>query len=268
MARHKVIRSPRLARKEKKRKAQKIIFFALLSLVLLVAAMYGFSRPVFRITEIDVSGSSRVPEANVIEAVRQGIAGTYFGFIPKAHTLLYPKTALKEELIKEFPAFSKVSLSLGSLAALHVAVREREPQALWCAGVSGCFLVDETGFAFAPADLGTEKLYYRFEKEATSSPLGTEVMSADRLAASIAFLKELEKLGFNPERLLLEREQDVEVVLSGNARLLLKEGDYAHALTNLQTLLTQGDVLPLAGSSLKVEYIDLRYGNKIYFKPK
>ncbi len=268
MARHKVIRSLRLARKEKKKKLRKGIFSALLSVVALAGAVYGFSRPMFRITEIDVSGSSRVPEASVIEAVKQGIAGTYLGFIPKAHTLLYPKAALKEELAKAFPVFSKVSISLGSLAALRIAVREREPQALWCAGVHSCFLVDETGFVFAPSEMGAEKLYYRLEKEATSTPLGTEVISADRLAAGIAFLEELEKLGFNPERMLFQREMDVEVFLSWNTRLLLKEGDYTRALSNLQILLAEGDVLPGTVASPEVDYIDLRYGNKIYFKPR
>jgi len=132
----------------------------------------------------------------------------------------------------------------------------------------GCFLVDEEGFVFAPAETGSEKLHFRLEKEATSSPLGTEIFSADRLAASITFLKELQMLGFNPERLVFQHERDVEVPLSDNARLLLKEGDYARALSNLQALLLQGNVLPGTVKATNVEYIDLRFGNKIYFKPK
>lgn len=264
----KTIRSPRLARKEKKRKTQKIIFLVLLSVSVCASAVYGLSRPAFRITQIDVSGSSRVPVERITESVRREISGTYLGFIPKAHTLFYPESTIQKELREEFPTFSKVSLSLKHLAALQVAVREREPQALWCAGAFGCFLIDETGFVFAPAEDGTENLYYRLEMEATSSPLGIEVVSANRLAGSISFLKELEKLGFTPERMIFEREQDSEVVLSGNARLLLREGDYSRALSNLQTLLAEGDVLPGTVTSPKVEYIDLRYGNKIYVKPK
>ncbi len=239
-----------------------------LLVALLGGAAYGLSRSVFRITKIDVSGSLQVPEERIVEVVRQGITGTYLGFIPKAHSLLYPRAALKKELIKAFPTFSKVSISRSSLAALHVAVRERQPQALWCAGMFGCFLVDETGFVFAPAETGTEKLYYRLEKEATSSPLGTEVLHSGSLAASVAFLKELQTLGFNPERMLFQREKDIEVLLSDNVRLLLKEGDYARAFSNLRTLLSQGDVLPGTKAVPNVEYIDLRFGNKIYFKPK
>ena len=165
-----------------------------------------------------------MPEERIVEVVRQGITGTYLGFIPKAHSLIYPRAALKKELIEAFPTFSKVSISRSSLAALHVAVRERQPQALWCAGMFGCFLVDETGFVFAPAETGTEKLYYRLEKEATSSPLGTEVLHSGSLAASVAFLKELQTLGFNPERMLFQREKDIEVLLSDNVRLLRRRG--------------------------------------------
>ncbi len=268
MARHKVLRSPRLARKEKKRKVHKVIFWCSFSVVLFSLVLYGFSRPAFTITHIEVSGASRIPSASITELVEEGMKGSYFGFISKAHTLLYPKAELSAELQKAFPALSSVSLSLNNLASLHVAVHEREPQALWCTGAFGCFLLDETGFVFAVAPEGSDGLYYHLEFPATSSPLVRAVITKSALADIISFLTKLEKIGFDPEKLIIRDGHELEVILRKGGSLLLQDTNYDHSLASLEALLREGDVLPGTKDALRVSYIDLRYGNKIYFKPR
>ena len=268
MARNKIIRSPRLAQKARKKKTAKVFLLLVLFLVIIGGVLYGFSRPAFRIERIEIVGSSRIPEERVVDTVARGIAGAYMGFIPKSHTLLYPRNSLEKSLIDEFPTFSNVSISLNGLAALHVSVRERETSALWCASVYGCYLIDDTGFVFAAAPAGAERMYYLLEKAATSSPLGIQVIEKERLARIISFLTQLEKLEFDTVKVHFKEGQDIEVFLRGGMRLLLLDDDYARAFTNLETVLAQSDVLPGKRGSPSVAYIDLRYGNKIYFKPR
>ncbi|MDO8594137.1 MAG: cell division protein FtsQ/DivIB [bacterium] len=268
MARHKIRRSPRLARRERRKTTQKVLLLAILFAAAVGAVLYGFSRPEFRIKTISVLGASRISDGSVRGAVEREISGTYLGFLPKAHTLLYPNTHLKSALLKAFPVFSSVSISLESLAAVRVSVHEREPRALWCQSESDCFLMDETGFVFAPAEPGTETLYYRLLKAATSSPLGTEVIDRKKLAAILSFLKELEDLGFDPALSDLKGGREIAVVLKGGVAILLNEGEYDRALSNLRALLGEKGLLPRGASGLSVSYIDLRYGNKIYFKPR
>ena len=268
MARHKILRSPRSARKEHRRKSRKILFFSVLFLLATGGIIYTFSRPEFRITSIEVIGSGRVSAERIQKSVREGMSGTIFGFIPKSHTFFFPKDSLSKSLKKEFPIFSSVSLSLQNLAALRVIVHEREPKALWCVSTKECFFVDKTGFVFAPAEGGTEQMYYRFEKEAASSPIGTKVVDPTKFSQMFRFLKDLEQKGLNPERMLLNEHDEVEVTLRGGTRLLLKDGEYDLALSNLETLLGQDGLLSKKGGELSVDYVDLRYGNKIYYKPR
>ncbi|MDO8619938.1 MAG: hypothetical protein Q7R64_01150 [bacterium] len=268
MARHKVLRSPRLVRKEQKKKVRKTLVVTCLCSLVLALVLYGFSRPQFIISRIEVSGASRVSEASVVELVKRGMEGSYLGFIPKAHSLLFPKADLSYSLTREFPTLSGVSLSLSNLASLHVAVHEREPRAKWCSGAFGCFLIDETGFAFMESLGEEEGQYYRLEKSATSSPLAREVIDTGALSGIISFLTQLEKMEFDPEKAVLVNEQELEVVLSGGARLLLRNTDYARSLVRLQTLLREDGVLPGRSDLSSVSYIDLRYGNKIYFQPR
>lgn len=268
MKRHNIIRSPRLARKARAERTAKAFLLIVLFAFILGGMLYAFSRREFRIEQIEVVGSSRIPEERVVEAVKNELAGAYMGFIPKAHTLLYPRASLEKSLANEFPTFSSVSISLKGLAALHVSVLEREPSALWCAGVYGCFLIDDTGFVFAEAPAGTERLYYHLERDATSSPLGIKTINKEQLARIIYFLTQLEKIEFDPVKAVFEDGHDIEVFLRGGMKIFLIDGDYARALTNLKMLMTQSDVLPGKHGAPDVDYIDLRYGNKIYFKPK
>jgi cell division septal protein FtsQ len=57
------------------------------------------------------------------------------------------------------------------------------------------------------------------------------------------------------------------VMLSGGLRLLLMKGAYAKALESMRVLL-KNEAIPKVGSELSVSYIDLRYGNRVYFKSR
>ena len=262
----KVLRSPRLVRREKEKRKRKAILISILLAVLAGGLTYGFLRPEFRITTLEVSGFSRLSEERIRASVEQGLQGVYFGIVPKAHTLLYPQDALRERLLREFPELSGVSFSLRNLSSLRVAVHEREPIAYWCSDTFGCFLMDEVGFVFAEAPLGTEQMYFHIEKVATSSPLGTYAIERERLAKLISFFRQLELLELDPERIRLVGDDELDVMLKAEARILLRESDFDGSIRRLETLLKIADVLPAGPSRLGVTYLDLRYGNKIYFK--
>ncbi len=268
MARKKILRSPRLAEKARQRQGKKVLLLLSFSVLVVGGILYALSRPEFRITTIEISGYGRVPEDEIRTSVQTTISGFYLGVIPKSHTLFYPNRALKESLLKSFPTFSGVSVSLRSLSLLHVAVHEREPKAMFCATVQDCFLIDGTGFAFTRAEAPTEPLYYRLEREASTPLLGTHIMTEEKLTSLLRFLKNLEEAGLNPEKVVQKEQQELEVVLKDGTRLLLREGEYDRVLVKLKALIGERDLLPQKQGVPVVDYIDLRYGNKIYFKPR
>ena len=84
----------------------------------------------------------------------------------------------------------------------------------------------------------------------------------------LLFLKKLEMSGLEPKEVLLKEQDELEIVLNLGTRLLLRDGEYDLALINLKTLMEQDNLLSRNKGELSVSYIDLRYGNKIYFKPR
>ncbi|HCB35364.1 MAG: hypothetical protein A2W52_02740 [Candidatus Taylorbacteria bacterium RIFCSPHIGHO2_02_49_25] len=268
MSRRKPLRSRRLARKERRKKFRNIFLFSLLGIGIVSWTVYGFSRPNFRIARIEVAGFNRVNDALIRNAVKQALAGSYLGFIPKSHALLYPQSELRATLLRDFPIFASVSLSLRNLSTLRVSVREREAEALWCTAGKECFLLDSAGVAFAPAGESAGKMYYRFDGKGGAPDLGKHVIEAGRLGALLRFLKKLEHEGLAARVVSLKEQDEFEVLLQSGTRLLLRGENYDSTLITLQTLLEQDGLFSRKDGALGAAYIDLRYGNKIYFKPK
>ena len=71
-----------------------------------------------------------------------------------------------------------------------------------------------------------------------------------------------------PVWLLTKNDGDMELVLEGGSRILFSRSeDLRKALENLQALLSENVLgVPKEQLSLSLDYIDLRFGNKIFYK--
>lgn len=275
MARRKVIRSHRFVRRARRMAMRRITFRAFA-----LAAFFGFllflaSRPAFLIQEVIVSGASKEREEKITQYIREQLAGAYGGLFPKSSILFYPAREIERNIRAEFPQVSRVDIRLLSWRRLSVSVAERTPAALWCSpslSVAGeeCYFIDASGFAFEAAPGGASRLFYRISKEAESAPpLGNAVIAAKRLAPLLSFLDSLNALSLSPGRLALLSGGDIAAEIRGGAKIFARETEnLAWQIENLRGLLSEKDLVHRAGEDLKVEYIDLRHGNKLYFKPR
>lgn len=284
MARHKVVRSPRLIRRRRRALRRRRIALAILCAAFIGGALYLMTRPEFLITEVAVSGESPIPREEAAALVRQELAGAYLFAFPKASVFFYPRRSIEGKLLERFPELASVAISLQNLGAVSVALFPRRAVAKWCAGAGAgagaeagaprCVLIDATGFAFKDADDKAPARFPRVHDRTGTAPSadvkGRAVLSGERLAAFLSLLAGLQKLGFATARLdLLSGGELAAYPESGGKILLREDGDFADELARLDALLSEQGLLPRGrDAGLRVEYLDLRYGNKIYFKPK
>ncbi len=269
MARHKVVRSPRLARKARKKAVRNGVILGIFLFVCIGAGIYALLQPVFRIRRISVDGSEALPKDAITAFIREHISGSYLGILPKDHILFYPAKNLEAGIERQFPTLARVDLSRENLSAIRVAVVSREPEVIWCQS-ERCFFMDKTGFVFAEAPETATPLYYHFidEQTATSTPLGTVALDPTRLGVLFGLATKIDALGQSVSELHIEKNGEVTVLLGGGAKLLFGNGaSFDDALSRLEMLLSEKGLVPRRGETgLNVDYIDLRYGNKIYFK--
>ena len=240
--------------------------------VIIVAGVSSlFFLPSLMITGVNVSGTAIVSSDAVVQSTENILAGRYLFIFPKSDTLVYPKNEIVSSLEKQFPAINSVKISRGGFHGLNIAISERQPAALWCTGFSTsspCDLMDATGFIFAPAAEISGPSYLRFlDQLATSSPpIGQYYLPAADFQSLFAFLDNLPTLNLQPATIepLAPSDWQVNLVSSGSLYVSGSES-YDDTFANLSTLLSN-PTFKSQFTTQKLEYLDLRYGTKIFYK--
>ena len=232
------------------------------------------------IQSVRVTGTRAIPSEIISSFVESTLDDGSYHFFSRKNIFLYPKKALAEGIARNFPRIQSASLSRGSVLSgvLSVTVRERLPYARWCSGTpvlsseesqEECFLMDENGYIFAAADSPDERVSFNYVFERgianSSEPIGT-TFAPGHLPGITALLKFLTNAGFTPRGASIENEQDFHVRLQQGFFIKASYGqDAAQLVRNLQLILASDT---LTGKEGDIEYVDLRFGNRVYYKLK
>ncbi len=269
-------------------------FWALGALVLCGAFFYGVSwvsyLPQFNVSSISVSGAEDIKEEVIKRSIETMLDDGSYHILSRRNIFLYPRARLEKTLADSFPLIKSVHIARSSLLAtdIVVTIEEREAFARWCpprlAGSSGeagrdddthCYLMDDSGFIYAPvgANTGTstpqanpsERYIFRGDIDPSSEPIGQWFVQA-HLPGLLSLLKFLGQAGFTALSAEVENEQDILVRLQEGFLLKASFGADAGTLVKNLELVLSSDVLK--GKTEQLEYVDLRFGNRVYYKLK
>ncbi len=257
----------------RRRRVRALIVFG--ALVLVAGLLYGVSYvsylPQFNISSISVSGARGISDELIRGSVETVLDDGSYHILSRRNVLLYPRAAMEQEVVKSFPLIKSARIAHSSLlsTSITVEVEERQPFARWCATAeSDCYFMDDGGFIYAPADAqATSSTRYVFSGgiASSSAPLGQSFVRA-HLSGVLSLLKFLGQAGFTPQGAHVEGEQDILVPLQEGFLLKASFGADAGTLVKNLQLVLASDVLQGKRSSL--EYVDLRFGNRVYYKLK
>jgi cell division septal protein FtsQ len=186
----------------------------------------------------------------------------------------YHQSAIQHAVLQGFPRIKDIALSRSSPLSqtLIVTIHERAPYAQWCTDTQACYLMDDTGYIYtafdASASTSTIATAYTFSGGIGTStdPIGASFVSA-HIPGIVTFMKLLEQFGYHPTRARVENEQDFNVNLTEGYLIKASFGENADMLMrNLRLILTGGDGLQSKAGD--IEYIDLRFGDRVYYKLK
>lgn len=255
---------PRVRLATRRRRAR--IVGAVLAFVAAVGLVIGAStlsyHERFAIQDINVVGTQALSAAAVESAFGEKINDGVRHFFSRTNILLYPYTEMQQALLTQFPLLQAVSFSRESMLsqALTITVYEREPRYLWCS--STCYFMDANGFVFAPATNPSGFLMFRGGL-APGEPVG-QIFLRGRLTILGDLANGLSANGYSVESIAVENERDISV--------RVKEGyDVKTTLDTTAETLAKNLTLALTSEALQhkkeqIEYIDMRFGNRVYFK--
>ncbi len=228
------------------------------------------------ISDISVSGTSVLDDAVLIKASKEELSENRFLFFPRRNALLFSRKPLIEKLQEMFPRIQDISVSREGLTHITVLIREHEPFGLWCAddtkGVveesSSCFFLNQDGYIFAEAPRFSGDAFLRFF---VSLPEGEvirqQVLSPDSMQGVRDFLMALDSIELPPYGVVVDENGDIEILIQGGARILATQGStLREEFENLSALLASPAFLKRTPLEASLDYIDLRFGNKLFFR--
>lgn len=231
-----------------------------------VGIWHGSRVDALTITEVDISGGETIDHDTVRALVEEELTGSYYHLVPRRFAWTYPQERISER-VQELERIDTVSLTRESGTTLRVEFTEYHPFALWCGSeVDGeCLFMDATGYAFARAPQLSGGAFVRFIKYDTEEPaVGTTPFDSNFVRESTAFIERAyEELGLTITIVEQINEDDVIYSIAGGGTLKLSlRMPLADAYENLHTLLQSPEFAHIAPGTF--QYIDLRYGNKVF----
>ncbi|MEI8129974.1 MAG: hypothetical protein WCG55_00525 [bacterium] len=280
------LRERRIRRRRRVITALCVLFFVLLGTTVYVSRL-----PRIQLNTVEVVGNKVVDTDDVVSHVEKYLSGYYVYLIPHRDALIYPKQKIVADLVKSFPRFDSVAVYRTSWHTLQVTVSEVRGRALWCgetdtdlgagATAQSCYFTDETGRIVSDAPYYSGNVYPRFfggtvpassARLDNENPIGTTFTDPDTFKKLVALQESIANFGFQIKSVDIGADTEDTIMIDlGSGKIapvrFLKADNFETLEGNLSAALSN----PTLANALKtdkqnLEYFDLRFTNKVYYK--
>ncbi|MFZ2593339.1 MAG: hypothetical protein WAX38_01015 [Minisyncoccia bacterium] len=270
----KVVAQPKkkMRLKDKRAYKRRALFYGTLSFAVL--ASVGLSlltwHPRVAIKSVLITGNTSL-SSKLLESTTLRIFSEHVGFIIAPNTILTVSLSRTEnQLLAEFPKLATVRMHRAGIDAVSLAVTEKKPVFNWCGQSENteytlCYAADAEGYVYE--SVMTEPTGPKvFGGLSEGEPLRKKILDG-RVAPLVMLLATFSELQLPVEKIILSEDAiDARFVTSdGSAFILLiqedteKTSNYLRALVGSQEFISQRE---------GIEYVDMRVGNRIFYKLK
>ncbi|MEK7572346.1 MAG: FtsQ-type POTRA domain-containing protein [Patescibacteria group bacterium] len=257
-----------------------ICFFVFLILVVGLSLISRIDK--LNIDKINVSGNKVIETKDIKEIANKELVGNYLWLFPKTNFLIYPQNKIKTELMSKFKRIKNVFVNDINIKTLEIYVSEYEGKYLYCGEITPqldsrsqqkCYFMDSNGYIFDEAPFFSGDIYFKFYGLAKENNIGN-YFNPNVFTKLIQFKESLIKMDLKPLSIWVNNENEIYVNLSTlglasiNPSIIFKlDSDYEKIAENLQAAITTEPLKgKLKNNYASLHYIDLRFGNKVYYK--
>jgi hypothetical protein len=241
----------------KKYKRRRRIFRFLViaaSLGLIATCLYA---SVFHIQGVVINGAQHTPISAVEADVRSMITGYRYLIIPHNNIFIYQKNKIQAYILQTYPSVETVDIRIDRHRTMQINIKDRKPLGVWC--TDECYLYDTAGVIFKKSFIYTGALFVSWKREGNAVVQLLDSVSCEGLCTDPVFMDFLKR--YRIEKAFMSENQ---LVLTSADGYQIKTGFVASS-----TMRHISDVLESKPELLKnIEYIDVRFDNKIFYKEK
>ena len=243
----------------------RIFFIGFLMAGIIAAGTIVAMNSAFRITATRMVDSADSADAEDIAAATEKFIREETAFL-RQNLVFFPIAKLRESLLQQFSHIRRVQITrVWSEHSLDITLENRTAWALWCsAGSDNCVYVEPDGIAFAPALKLSGNLFLRVDDaRGMPLPIGKPLMDGETLNSLDLFMQNAGGRMISFRRIEITPEAALWLTTESGWRAIVDSGtNFVLAAENLATLLSG----PLANNQSQLDYIDLRFAEKAFYK--
>ena len=258
--------SGKLAEKKKRMMQIRLIIVAVVVILLIAGFSYLSHHKSMKIETVLVEGQEYIQEGEVISLVTEKLKGSYMWLFSRSNIFIYPRGAIRKELQDTFSSIDTVRLRFVNIHTVKVQIEEFQSVATWCNDDS-CYFMNEEGMLFVEEPLIHTHAFVKYGGGITDEPLNQTYISKKTFTDLQNFVKLLRRLEIETVSITTENSEEFTITTESGATILIDSNDdVLNVFDNLQTVMTQ-DAINKAQFK-NIEYIDLRFGNRVFYKLK
>ncbi len=277
-----ILYAPSIEKRNRRRPSRKAVFAILaiaLFLVSIGGVVYLLRLPQWQVHTIEITGLTVLKEEDVRGKIFDALAGEYLFLIPRGAIILARSETIERALKKEFPRIETVNVNKHYPDSLTANIKERELWGIFCNGLEtegapttpqevtpACVYIDKTGFAYESAPDSTGTLIVKIRSDAPAVAVGSQAVE-NGLMEKMSFLaKETERVAGTKVielELFSKIPREIRLVTADGFKLYMnREDDFENVFRVLKTVMDE----EIKEKRPRLDYIDLRFGNKVFYK--
>ncbi|OHB15963.1 MAG: hypothetical protein A2605_03710 [Candidatus Zambryskibacteria bacterium RIFOXYD1_FULL_39_35] len=257
--------SSRIAKRNNARRVFGLVLKVGLPIIFLIGIIFILRADFLQIKNIVVLGAETVSTENLKATALSRTSGDHFFIIPKTNILFLNKQELADTLLTTFPRLEKAEINKQYFSkSIVLKVLEREADFLWCASSEECFYMNKSGLIFEKAETLSDK--FIFKGGVTGDPIMQSFATAGKIQNYLKFIDVFEKAGFEATYINIE-SSDKAILGTSIGEVFFSPGEADLALIAQNALLLI-DEIKSNNLDATFEYIDARFGNKMFYKLK
>ncbi len=240
------------------------IVFVVVGIVLLIKL------PKFQVSQIHVEGTHVADPMDVSQSVMALLQGQHLWILPKSSIFLVSTSSISHAVLQSYPRFKTIEVTRDSMHSLRVVVSEYTGLYLWCDSDQVCSFMDEQGTVFADAPYFSGNAYLKIYK-GERKPYPFDPLD-DQERAKIALIQDrLKAIDVEPISFLFISEHNLSVVFDHSkhdANIIFDPAKDTEAALDIlySALRTEPLSSQYRDASKVLEYLDVRFGNKVIYK--
>ncbi len=267
-------------RRRRRRIFLRLFFFFLIICVLVGGIVWVARLDAFSVNTIRVQGNQSVSTESILAISMNDASTSWMYVFPRKNILFYPTSKITSDLKSQYPELLDVAVTRANLSEINITVSEREAKGLWCiesndlllnpnadATNDQCYVFDSNGFIFATSTSPDDSFirFYGKHIEAATA-IGTTIQSSSTYSEISKLIDGLKGHGLPVARVLIKNPHEFSVYLDKGGEVMFSDvRPLDQSLLNLITAV-ESPAFKASSSKQSFEYIDTRFGNKIFFK--